>query len=87
MMIYYRYLQTAFNGTVSGVKSTKATDKCDIKVQSLTLWMERHCRELHYSFQIKKCDDRNCSVVDQIGSYFLLGARLPEKIISGRQGQ
>ena len=30
------------------------------KVVSYTEWTERHCRERHYTYQIRKCDDVNC---------------------------
>ncbi|XP_060552756.1 uncharacterized protein LOC132714041 [Ruditapes philippinarum] len=36
------------------------------KVLSLTKWMENHCRERHYSFQIKKCDDESCCRKSQL---------------------
>ncbi|XP_014676567.1 PREDICTED: uncharacterized protein LOC106816458 [Priapulus caudatus] len=32
------------------------------KVKSYTAWVEQHCRERHYTFQIKKCGDPNCCI-------------------------
>lgn len=30
------------------------------KIQSYIDWLEVHCRQRHYCFQIKKCSDPNC---------------------------
>jgi hypothetical protein len=32
------------------------------KVLSYTDWIDRHCRERHYCFQIKKCSDTSCCI-------------------------
>ncbi|XP_014676820.1 PREDICTED: uncharacterized protein LOC106816715 [Priapulus caudatus] len=35
------------------------------KIKSYNEWLTAHCRSRHYSFQIRKCGDRNCCLAPQ----------------------
>ena len=54
------YLTRHLNFLFPELDVTKLVKKHTSKVESYITWVDKHCRQRHYSFQIRKCEDANC---------------------------
>ncbi|KAH3781540.1 hypothetical protein DPMN_159371 [Dreissena polymorpha] len=43
-----------------GLNVDKLVKKHTRKVESYISWVDKHCRQRHYAFQIRKCEDADC---------------------------
>ncbi|CAC5400127.1 unnamed protein product [Mytilus coruscus] len=50
------------------------------KCQSYIQWIEKHSRQRHYTFQLRKCDDANCCIPSTLGRENLMW--LPDPVVN-----
>lgn len=54
------FLQRHIRELFSGMDLHKLQKEHTKKIDPYQLWLENHCRQRHYNFQIKKCEDPAC---------------------------